>query len=248
MGGNAGDEDYAGRWRQFTRDKFYKEGVVMTAVFTDRKVGWSYECGFGMTNRSGVVTKSDGVDVYEIDNRPALEVYNEWTDGKAYDVVREPKAAHGGWLVFTAQHPLGKPVNSPHGQVGQLVIKVALNKASLDKKDLPCAAPVEQGSRIWLLSGSWQALLNRAEYGPRKAMEQGGIASGEQAFGVGFFCQGAQPMLPPEELPKFSLLLNEGTGGAPFIGMLTLGEQGPIVPGWKNASANLVQSMVMVGQ
>ena len=101
MGGNAGDEKSDHHWSQFTRTSTYREGLVLTAVYCKRKLGWAFESGFRITDKTGIVTKSDGKTLYEIDHRPALNIYNEWLNGRLLDFMHSHGTAenlhlHGG--------------------------------------------------------------------------------------------------------------------------------------------------------
>src|SRR4029077_2805051 len=101
-------------------------------------------------------------------------------------------------------------------------------------------------SRVQLFSGTWQTILNRAELAPRNSLIQGDIARSDGMFGALFFCAGAYNCIPATERPKLPLLVNNAIGDVPFLGMMTVGEQG-YIPGVRSVSANLVESMVTVG-
>jgi hypothetical protein len=245
LGGNAGDEVQDGKWRQFTRDDVFTDGVVLTALYASGKVGWTLETGFRPTDKEGVVTRSDGKTVYEIDGRPALDVYDQWLDGKFYDLVR--KQGLGEAPLLTSLNPLSKEVRGRQGQVHYLISRIVPDEASISGKCLNLHVPIEQGSRIRLLSGNWQTMLNRCERGPEQAMIRGGIRPQEAAFGIVFFCKLAAKTIPASELPKLPLLTANAFEGVPFLGVITIGEQGPM-PGFQNVNAHLAESIVIVGQ
>lgn len=245
LGGNAGDERQDGKWRQFTRDDVFADGVVLTAMYADGHVGCTLETGFRATDKEGVVTRSEGKTVYEIDGRPALDVYDQWLDGKFYDLVR--KQSLGEAPLLTSLNPLSKEVRGRQGQVHYLISRMVPDEKSVAGKCLNLHVPIEQGSRIRLLSGNWQTMLNRCERGPGQAMIRGGIRPREAAFGIVFFCKLATKTIPETELPKIPLLTANALDGVPFLGVITIGEQGPM-PGFQNVNAHLAESIVIVGQ
>jgi hypothetical protein len=244
LGGNAGDEKFDSSWTQFTQKGMYHEGLVLTAVYSQRKLGWAFESGFRITDKSGVVTKSDGKTIYEIDHRPALDVYNEWLNGALMDYIH--KSGHYDIAAFTAQYPLCKVLRGPSGQVGYMTSHPVPKEADMGPKTLPVYALIEEGSRIQLFSATWQTILNRAELAPANALIRGDIPRNDGLFGMLFFCSGAYYSIPASERPKLPLLVGNAIGDTPYLGVFTVGEQG-YIPGVRNVSANLVESMVTVG-
>jgi hypothetical protein len=244
LGGNAGDEKFDGVWTQFTHKGMYHNGLVVTAVYSKRKLGWAFESGFRITEKTGIVTKSDGKTLYEIDGRPALDVYNEWLNGALMDYIR----AKGHWDIagWTAQYPLCVVLRGPNGQVGYMTSHPVPKEEDTKTGTLPVYALIEQGSRVQLFSGTWQTIMNRAELVPANALIRGDIARNDAMFGMLFFCCGAYNCIPEAERSKLPFLVNNAIGDVPFLGVLTVGEQG-YIPGVRNVSANLVESMVVVG-
>jgi hypothetical protein len=119
-------------------------------------------------------------------------------------------------------------------------------RESLKDMSLPVYAAIEEGSHVQMFTGSWQTVLNRAELAPKRAMIRGGIGLQEGAFGILFFCKGLCTIIPPSEMPKVPCLVGNPLGQTPFIGIVTIGEQG-MLPGLRNVNCNLVESMVVLG-
>jgi hypothetical protein len=245
LGGNAGDEIQDGKWRQFTKNEVFRNGLVLTAIFTERKVGWAFESGFRVTDKEGVVTRSQAKTIYEIDNEPALDVYDRWLGGKLYETIQRKGLADAP--MFTALHPPAKEIKGQHGQINYVISRIVPSQESLATKTLQVHVGIEQGSKIRLLSGNWQTMLNRAERAPHVAMIQGGIRESQAEFGVMFFCKLASKVVPESELPKLPLLTRSALGDAPFLGVITIGEQGPL-PGFHAVNAHLAESLVVVGK
>jgi len=53
--------------------------------------------------------------------------------------------------------------------------------------------------------------------------------------------------VPESELPKLPLLTHGALGSAPFLGLITIGEQGPL-PGFHAVNAHLAESLMIVGK
>jgi len=236
IGGSSGDNDLSGKWKQFVNNKVYSNGVALTAIFTNLKIGWGYEAGYLRTSRNGTITKAEGRVIYEIDNQPAAEIYNEWTDG----VISEKLETGGNILSETTFHPLAKIVQNNGEEHYISIHPLSVNPPN---KSLTVFANVEEGDKVMLMYGNWEVLLNRAQSTPHKVMENNNILPGEAYFGVYTFCAGTMLAIPESERNKIPLLISTEIGNVPFIGTFTFGEQGPI--GESNYHGNLVNSIIL---
>ncbi len=244
MGGSSGDNTIEGYWKQFVNDKVYSNGVSLTTVFTDLKVGSAFEAGYLVSENEGNITRADGRIIYEIDNKPAAEVYNNWTNGEVIgDEALESSEGEITILSESTFYPLAKIFTGPDESVHYLSIHPL--SVNLSDKSLTVFANVEE-ERIQLIHGNWELLLNRAQSTPNTALEAGGIEKGEGAFGIYVFCAGTMLGIPESERPMIPLLVEE-TIGVPFIGTFTFGEQG-YISGVGNKHGNLVNSMVIIGE
>ncbi|MBN1554603.1 MAG: hypothetical protein JXA11_07645 [Phycisphaerae bacterium] len=247
LGGNIGYPTSDAPFGPFTRDHIHPNGVVLTAIYTDRTFGWAFEYGFRPTDTTGIVTKaSPGGDIlYEIDGRPALDVYNEWLDGKLLPVVENESVP--AVVGFTACNPIWRRIDKRRSLRGHVVAAVIPTRKNLADRSLPVFVSIPKGNRIRLLAGRWQSLLNRAEQAAVMALLRGGNRPENVEFGIFHFCWAASCAIPPSELPKLPLLVRNQLPHAPFIGLFTKGEQGPI-PGFRNVHGNLAASMLLVEQ
>lgn len=244
IGGNAGDEKRDNKWRQFTRDNIYDNGLLLTVIYTDLKVGWAFEAGARVTDKGGIVTKAKGNEIYQINGEPAFDVYNGWLNGELTDVVKNNDFK--GVLTYTSQYPLCKVVRGKGGVTGYYPMHPIPALSDLETKVLRLAVPISEGSEIKLCSGTWETILNRAEIVPEKALLSGGIREGEGIFGIIIYCYGLTLTLPDKELSRIPVVTDSVVKKMPFIGGFTLGEHGPI-PGIRSINANLAESMVIIG-
>ncbi len=253
VGGNAKDfgSKMMNNWMQFTHNETYNTGLVLVAIYTE-KVGWGFEATFRLTDKHGVVTKSDGFRIAEIDGRPALEVYDEWVGGEFYRRLNagefnsaEQKVDFALVKKFTLLNPIAKIIRSEDGQIAQFATSPIPDQQDVDNKTLTVYAQVNTGDEISLYSGTWQTAMNRVESIPRSALLRSGLAKGEGSFAFLIMCNGLKTIIPADEQKKISAITNDVLG-VPFLGAVTAGEQGPI-PGIGNVNANLVESVVIVG-
>lgn len=245
IGGNVGQALPTIPEGPYTRERHYPGGLILTAVYTTRPIGWAFEYGFRPTDTTGNVTKASpaGDVIFEIDGRPALDVYNEWLNGKLLPVIeKESIEAVAG---FTACNPISRPLLPREGRTGFIVATAIPTRDNLKNRALPVYAKVPEGSTIRLMAGRWQTLLNRAEQASTMALLRSGNRADSIEFGVMSLCWAASRAIPPSELPKFPLLVRNQIPKTPFIGYFSKGEQGPL-PGIRNIHCNLVAGMLLV--
>lgn len=245
IGGTAGNETNDPTWRQFVRDTVYTNGLIITTIYTDRKVGWDFQSGFRITDKGGKVTKSQGKIIYEIDGRPALDVYSEWVGPELMQKLETNDFIE--ITKFTALNPLSIVIKGQDGQLAYYSLHPVPSKNDILAKTLPLGGSIPQGSEIRLFSSTWQTILSRAESVPSQALLRGELKSSDSAFGLMILCRGAANAVPANELPKVPLLTNNVINGVPFVGVISRGEQGPI-EGIRNVNANLVESIVIIGK
>lgn len=238
VGGSSADNTIEGFWKQYANDQIYSNGLVLTAIYTDLTVGTAFQSEYYRTIKRGTVTKAEGRVIYEIDGKPAAEVYNGWLGGKLSEVLK----TGGTILSRTAFYPLAKIIHGEGGETHYLSIHPL--SFDLPAKSLTVFADMKTGDKIQLMRGDWELLLNRPRTTSQQALRNGGLLVEDVGFGIFTFCAGTMLAIPLEEMPKMPLLINGAIGGAPFIGTFTFGEQG-FLAGAGNKHGNLVNSMIL---
>ena len=241
FGGSAGDNDASGKWKEFANGEVYGDGVALTAVYTDLRIGWAFESGYLRTERSGIATKVKGRIIYEIDHKPAAQVYDAWIGGELTEILKTEKEKLSV-QAKTVFYPLAKVIRGKSGETYHISMHPQLFGSS--QKTLQVGTNVENGGQLLLMHGSWELLLNRARTTSLQATVRGRILPRDLAFGISIFCAGTLLAIPSEERPKIPLLVNDALVGAPFIGSFTFGEQG-FLPGVGNVHGNLVSAAVV---
>ena len=243
VGGTAGGP----KFEVFGENEVYDNGISLLAIYTDLPMGWIFEGGFDVKDQpSGVVTKVDGNAIVEIENRPALEVYDGWLDGHISRLATEVKDPKSIRTLLTL-HPLYRKYTSPEGQDHFLFSHPWPKDDSVETKIIMTSTKIKVGERIYVSSGSWQTFLNRIGNLPIKAKVAGGIGATQGSiFGIGYICAGVMGVIPESERAKMSFLINHNNNNAPFIAPFTWGEQGQF-PGIGNKHGNLLTGFVVVG-
>ena len=254
IGGNSNDDKIAGLWKQITSKKTYETVLILVSIYTNRSIGWGFDTGFKLTDNKGIVTKSDGLLISEIDNRPALDVYNEWTDGEFYKKLDagEFNDANGNISfdkikTFTLLNPIARVLRTQDGRIGHYTISPIPNSDDIKNKQIRVFAEIQQGWEIALYKGTWQTHMNKAEIVPKNALDRAGLSQGKGIFSIIQFCNGLRSQIPPEEFEKIPAITDDALGGIPFIGAVTSGEQGPLPEVGRNVNANLIECVMVAG-
>lgn len=98
VGGSASDHQAESKFFE------YGDGHAQMGAFTlgavGGEVGYAFAHGYRLTGKKAVITKATGRRIITLDNRPALDVYAEWTKQKKADLLGS------AILFFSVFHPL----------------------------------------------------------------------------------------------------------------------------------------------
>jgi hypothetical protein len=99
VGGASGEHGAAGSMRQFANGKVLEGGYSLAAI-GGKEVGYAFLNGYQPTGKKAVITAASGRRLISLDNRPALDVYQEWTG------LPKEKISGGNILVSSTRLPL----------------------------------------------------------------------------------------------------------------------------------------------
>jgi len=102
FGGSAADNSIAGKWKLYTNNDEFADGVIVAFFYGDAKITNLFTGTYRETDDFGVITKVSGNrTLVEIDGVPATKKYAEWA-GCSMEAV-----TGGNLLVTTITSPLG---------------------------------------------------------------------------------------------------------------------------------------------
>ncbi|MBW2984314.1 FIST C-terminal domain-containing protein [Candidatus Woesearchaeota archaeon] len=243
LGGTAGGPEFG----VIGKDAVYGTGVSLAVIYTDLPIGWVFEGGFDVRDtKSGTVTKIEGRNILEIDNRPALEVYNEWLDGevdKLYEELQDPRVVKS----LLTLHPLYRKYTAGDGTEHCLFSHPWPTDPTQQEKGVSTSTTIKEGDIVHLSHGTWETLLNRIGNLPKKARANTASGSIKPIFGMAYVCAGVMGTIPEEEREKITTLMNYENSNAHFLGTFTWGEQG-LLPGVGNKHGNLLTGFLVIGE
>ena len=240
IGGSAADNSVAGDWYVFDGHGRQGDGVIVSVLFPSGPVSFAYQNGYAPMAHSGTVTRCDGRTVQEIDGKPALDVYLDWTGG-AVPVDREDTATQS-ILAESTLTPLGREV----AQVGGVPYYLLAHPAGARTTgEIDLFANVEEGEVLTCMSGTIKGLTDRAGRVASLAIAAGSLPKSEVKGALMIYCGGC--MLPvQDQIDDVVSGVNAALDGKPFLGAFTFGEQGRIV-GAGNRHGNLMISCIVFG-
>jgi hypothetical protein len=240
IGGSAADNTLAGDWYVLDGLSHAQAGVVVSVLFPSRPVSFAYQNGYAPTAQTGIITKAGARRVHEIDNRPAMERYADWTGG---DITHTPGAtAPRAILSDSTMWPLGREIDGL-GEVPFYLLAhpaVAHGDGSMD-----LFATVAAGEKITLMHGTKQSLIERAGRVAALARKNSDTGPARPAGALMIYCGGCM-LHVQSDLGQVVQGVTAALDGAPFLGAFTFGEQGTLIRGG-NRHGNLMISCIVFG-
>lgn len=239
VGGSSADNDVSGQWAQLTQTGVYFSAVVVSVLFPSTELCFAFHSGYEPTDIKGCVTRADGRIIYEIDGRPAADIYNDWTGG-----VLQSAFATGerNVLPLTTLYPLGRVVGSVSGTPYH---QLSHPNHIVPGRGLSLFMDVKVGDEFWLMKGTRDSLIERAGRVARAAMRTSDIAPDNIAGGLVIYCAGCMLTIQ-DQMGSVVEHINDALEDRPFLGLFTFGEQGCFVGG-ENRHGNLMISVLLLG-
>jgi len=201
LGGGSGDNLKFLRTYQFT-DRGVSSGALAIAVIDGIKFSAGVGHGWRPIGYPMVVTRAAGKVIYEIDGRPAFDVYSECLGG----VNKED------FPVYGMKYPLGLPYS-----YGKFLIRDPIEVK--EDNSIEFVTEVPQNSVVTLMEGAADELISTAEQVASVAME--GVKCPEVAL---IFDCVSRYLLLGKKFEKELEVVRKTIGDTPMLGMLTFGE------------------------
>ncbi len=213
-GGLAGDGDRFQRtW--VVDDGVRNEGrVVAVGMYGDSvRIGSGSQGGWGIFGPERIVTRSEGNVLYELDGKPALDLYKQYLGDLAADL---PASA----LLF--------PLAARCGQEGEQLVRTVLAVDEADQS-MTFAGDIPEGWRAQLMRSSPDRLVDGAA---SAAMESGsGFVPAGPTLGIAISCVGRRLVLGERTEEEIEATLAALPAGSELIGFYSYGEIAPSAGG-----------------
>ncbi len=211
FGGSAADNTLEAKWKIFSNDTVFGDGVAIALFCTEKEMVNVYTGEYAETDNVGVITKVDEKRrLVEIDGVPALEKYAEWTGEKIKDLEG------GNLLVKTITKPLGVK-----NIVGDLV---AIRHPMNGNKDntMNIGNDLAEHTAIIQMEGTIDGLIDAAGKSLKEVNDKMNSEIGAYLL---VHC-GGRRMGIADRVDEVVKKLNKEANGVPFMTIFTFGEYG----------------------
>jgi len=234
VGGSAADNTVSGNWSLFANDRVLTNGVVVTAIQSALPLGIAYSSGYHPTEKSAIATKAEGRTLYELDGRPALQVYAKWTG-------QDPKDLAGMELLGAS---ILAPIAVRDEESGFYLVK----HPGVGQEDGSMAlfAAIEEGAEVTLMEATVDDLISEVGAAVGTAMQDAGLSKDQVATLLLIHCGGRRGIIG-DRINEVVEQVKGRIGDAPFLGYCTFGEQG-CLPTGANVHCDLLLSALVIGK
>ena len=228
------DPKYA-KWSQFSseEERCSKNGVVLVLGWSSVEVACYMSSGFEPTEQKGVATKTSGSTILEIDGRPAMTVYDEWTrqSGEVIVGLTTGSIDTTTEAIDSELRPIGVPLDDADKEFR------VLHPLSVDSAtgSLTLGGSVAEGTNLTLLAAEAKTLVNNicevssalVKSDAQKRLGVDASSAVEECLGAFMiFCGGLVKALQDDMEERWEELADPG-GKREALGMCAFGEQGP---------------------
>lgn len=239
FGGTSADNTISGLWQQFCGEEIYQNGVAVAVIYASQAIGYAFHNGYIPTEQAGIITKTTGRLVNTIDNKPAAELYNQWSGG----LLQSTLGTDANILALSTFHPLGHEV----GKIGTIpYYKLSHPSEIFADGSMSFFSSFQENERVVFMAGTKESLKTRIKRVIRLAKENyshHGDQKPKGAFIV--YCAGCFLAIQDEINEVIDNVYAE-LPTEPFLGMFSFGEQGCLYGG-ENRHGNLMISAIIFG-
>ena len=230
IGGTSADNDVSGEWKQWnSRSGVVSNGLVFVIARCSAQLKGCAFTGYTASPKVGIVTKMNGPrHILTIDNRPAGEVYDEWTSGHFKDLWDDPEDSV--ILGPSSVYPLGQVVSQDWNKEN---VYRTLHPHLLIKNDksVTVFSDVYEGQEICMMVGTKETIQSKISAVATHVLRSSGIPTSELRGALVVFCAGAMLYCGTDGIDVACGKLDQAFGGVNYLGIHTFGEQGPFPDG-----------------
>jgi hypothetical protein len=213
IGGSTGDNYSFEKTYQYHTDTVHSGSVIVVGLWGDFSFGFGIRHGWRPVGLPMKVTKARGALLQELDNRPAISIYEDHLGSTAKELAKVSLAK----LAYT--YPLGLEVEGSQ----ELLLRDPI--IAHENGSITMAATIPEEAVLRLMIGNRDIAIEAAEDAARHALKH--IGSKKKAA-IMFNCMARNKLLGVrcrEENEKVQKIIGKSL---PMIGMYTYGEHGPL--------------------
>lgn len=207
VGGAAGDDAAFKETFVLLGRRVVKDAAVAAELRSRKKLGVGVRHGWCAASPPGTVTRAEGARLFEIDGRPAIEMYRRHAEKLGVTLTPENQNQ------FVVTHELGIVLMNDE-------LKVRAPLSVNDDGSIDCATEVPVGQQVRIVEGDHEAIIAAARTAAEHAVQA--IGGHAPAGAIVFDCVARKLVLGEgfrREVEAFQRVV-----GAPVMGFNTYGE------------------------
>lgn len=207
IGGAAGDNLQYHQTSLFVNERILGDSIALALLTTAAPIGIGVRHGWQPIGQPCVITRSTANVIYELDGRPALDVYRS--------LFPHSELTLQNFREFTRYHPIGFPQAT-----GEFLVRLPL-QANADGS-IVCLGMLPEYAVMYIMQGDPVSLLTAAEAAAQQAMAA--LEGVPVAAAIVIDCVTRPPLLGSStaaEIDRIRAIVGTDT---PIIGMYSFGE------------------------
>jgi hypothetical protein len=219
-GGGAGNDLNLGKpTYQYCDDEVVSDGVSYALLSGEAQTAWAISHSVIPIGGERIVTRSQGNVIYEIDGKPATEVFKEY-------LPEDALAADRDWVRYGIS--LALSFKAPSYMKDEEYIVRGVPQLSLTDGSIIVQTEVEEGTSIWFSSRDKEKITTGFDRMATQIKNQLGGEKPELVFQFECVTRGKMMFRDQERLQILERFRQSLDPDAPWVGFYTIGEIGPV--------------------
>jgi hypothetical protein len=220
-GGGAGNNfnNFASPTYQYCDDEVITDGVSYALLSGEAQTAWAISHGCIPIGGERIVTRSKGNIIYEIDGKPAMEVFEEYLPEGALTDDRD-------WARYAIS--LALCFRAPSYIKDEEYVVRGMPAVSMADGSITVQTEVKEGTSVWLSSRDKQKISTGFDRMAAQIKDQLGGENPKLVFQFECGTRGKAMFREREKLQILKRFRQSLDSDAPWVGFYTVGEIGPV--------------------
>jgi hypothetical protein len=233
-GGGAGNNlDTVGPTYQYCDDEVISGGISYALLSGKAQASWAISHGLVPIGGERIVTRSKGNVIYEIDDKPAVEVLKEHLPEQALTEERD-------WMRYAIS--LALCFRAPSHMKDEEYVVRGVPALRMADGSIIVQTEVSEGTSVWFSSRDKEKMITGLDRMARQIKEQLGGEKPKLVFQFECLTRGKTMLREQEKLQLLKRFRQSVDPEAPWAGFYTIGEIGPVE---KHNDLHLFTSVVL---
>ena len=233
-GGGAGNNlDTVGPTYQYCDDEVISGGISYALLSGKAQASWAISHGLVPIGGERIVTRSKGNVIYEIDDKPAVEVLKEYLPEQALTEERD-------WMRYAIS--LALCFRAPSHMKDEEYVVRGVPALRMADGSIIVQTEVSEGTSVWFSSRDKEKMITGLDRMARQIKEQLGGEKPKLVFQFECLTRGKTMLREQKKLQIFKRFRQSVDPEAPWAGFYTIGEIGPVE---KHNDLHLFTSVVL---